>query len=28
MMKRNNSFDQIEPDVYVGGSRIPPVPKG
>lgn len=28
MMKRNNSFDQIEPGVYVGGSRIPPVPIG
>src|SRR6218665_376790 len=28
MMKRNNSFDQVEPGVYVGGSRIPPVPIG
>src|SRR6218665_1319849 len=28
MMKRNNSFDQVEPGVYVAGSRIPPVPIG
>ena len=28
LMKRNNSFDQVEPGVYVGGSRIPPVAIG